>query len=31
MKYIFEIERSFENIEEFEKIQFRKIVFIIAE
>jgi hypothetical protein len=31
MKYIFKIERSFKNIEEFEKIQFRKIVFIIAE
>jgi hypothetical protein len=31
MRYIFEVERSFEDIEEFEEIQFRKMVFVIAE
>jgi hypothetical protein len=30
MKYIFKIERSLKNIEEFKEIQFRKIMFMIA-
>jgi hypothetical protein len=30
MRYILKIERSFEDIEEFKEIQFRKIIFIIA-
>jgi hypothetical protein len=31
IKYAFKVERSLENIEEFKKIQFRKIIFMIAE
>jgi hypothetical protein len=31
VRYAFKIERSLKNVEEFEKIQFRKIVPIIAE